>query len=85
MGNRPNTSIENKVKEKTCVVDGSREASTADAIIAEFVEIEAGSLHHGSVLGIKEHICLYIPCSRAPTIVEKGHVHDKQPRAESPY
>jgi hypothetical protein len=44
MGNRPNISIEKSVREKTCVVDGSLEASTADAIIAEFVDIDVGSL-----------------------------------------
>lgn len=43
-GKRPNTSIENNVSEKTCVVDGSREASTVEAISAELVEIEAGRL-----------------------------------------
>jgi hypothetical protein len=37
--------MENSVKEKTCVVDGSLEASTADAIIAEFVDMDVGSLH----------------------------------------
>lgn len=35
--------MEKRVKENTWVVDGSRDASTAEAIIAEFVEIEAGS------------------------------------------
>jgi hypothetical protein len=44
MGKRPNTSIENNVSEKTCVVDGNREASTVDAISAELVEMEAGKL-----------------------------------------
>jgi hypothetical protein len=44
MGNSPYISMENRVKEKTCVVDGNLEARTADAIIAEFVEIEAGNL-----------------------------------------
>jgi hypothetical protein len=46
MGNSPKISMEKRVNEKTCVVDGSREASTADAIIAELVEMEAGSLLH---------------------------------------
>jgi hypothetical protein len=36
--------MEKRVNEKTCVVEGSREARTADAIIAEFVDIEAGNL-----------------------------------------
>ena len=36
--------MENNVREKTCVVEGSRDARTADAIIAELVEIDAGSL-----------------------------------------
>lgn len=40
--------MENRVNEKTWVVDGRREASTADAIIAEFVDIEAGSLEAAS-------------------------------------
>jgi hypothetical protein len=44
MGNRPNISMEKSVRENTCVVDGSLEASTADAIIAEFVDIDVGSL-----------------------------------------
>ena len=45
MGNKPNTSIENSVKEKACVVEGSREASTVDAMSAELVEMDAGRLH----------------------------------------
>lgn len=44
IGSRPKISIEKRVKEKTCVVDGRREASTADAIMAELVDIEAGNL-----------------------------------------
>ena len=44
IGNKPKTSIENKVNENTCVVDGSRDASTVEAIIAELVEIDAGRL-----------------------------------------
>jgi hypothetical protein len=36
--------MEKSVKENTCVVDGRREARTVEAIIAEFVEIDAGSL-----------------------------------------
>jgi hypothetical protein len=36
--------MEKSVRENTCVVEGSREASTVDAIIAEFVEMDAGSL-----------------------------------------
>jgi hypothetical protein len=47
MGNRPNTSMENSVSEKTCVVDGSRDASTVEAIKAELVDIDAGSLLSG--------------------------------------
>lgn len=45
MGKRPNNSIENSVSEKTCVVDGKREASTVDAMSAELVEMEAGRLY----------------------------------------
>lgn len=44
IGNRPKISIENSVKENTCVVDGNREASTADAIMAELVDMDAGRL-----------------------------------------
>jgi hypothetical protein len=44
MGKRPNISIEKRVREKTCVVDGSLEARTADAIIAEFVDMDVGSM-----------------------------------------
>ena len=44
MGNRPNTSMENMVREKTWVVEGSREASTVDAMRAELVEMDAGRL-----------------------------------------
>jgi len=44
MGKRPNTSMEKREREKTCVVDGNREASTVDAMRAELVEIEAGRL-----------------------------------------
>jgi hypothetical protein len=46
MGKRPKTSMENRVRENTCAVDGRREARTVEAIIAEFVEIDAGSLQH---------------------------------------
>jgi hypothetical protein len=45
MGKRPKTSMEKSVREKTWVVEGSREASTVDAMSAEFVEIEAGRLY----------------------------------------
>lgn len=44
MGKSPNTSMEKRVNENTCVVEGRRDASTVDAINAEFVEIEAGKL-----------------------------------------
>jgi hypothetical protein len=44
MGKRPKISIEKSVNEKTCVVEDSLEARTADAIIAEFVDMEVGSL-----------------------------------------
>lgn len=36
--------MEKSVREKTCVVEGNREARTAEAIMAEFVDIEAGKL-----------------------------------------
>lgn len=36
--------MENNVNEKTCVVEGSRDASTVDAISAAFVDREAGNL-----------------------------------------
>lgn len=45
MGKRPKISIEKRVKEKTCVVDGNLDASTAEAIMAEFVDMEVGSLY----------------------------------------
>lgn len=44
IGNSPKTSMEKRVNEKTWVVEGRRDASTVDAIIAEFVEIDAGRL-----------------------------------------
>jgi hypothetical protein len=44
IGKRPKTSMEKRVREKTWVVEGRREASTVDAISAELVEMEAGSL-----------------------------------------
>lgn len=43
-GKRPNTSMLKRVRENTCVVEGSREASTVDAISAALVEREAGNL-----------------------------------------
>jgi hypothetical protein len=46
MGKRPKISIEKRVKEKTCVVEDSLEARTADAIMAELVDIEVGSLQY---------------------------------------
>ena len=45
MGNKPKTSIEKSVNEKTCVVDSRRDASTVDAINAEFVEMDTGRLY----------------------------------------
>lgn len=54
--------MEKRVKENTWVVDGSRDASTAEAIIAEFVEIEAGSLSRASA----GHRHLKITTYRAP-------------------
>jgi hypothetical protein len=48
MGNRPNISMEKSVREKTCVVDGNLDASTADAIMAEFVDIDVGNLDYTS-------------------------------------
>jgi hypothetical protein len=50
IGNSPKTSMENKVSENTWVVDGSRDASTVEAISAELVEMDAGRLLHISKL-----------------------------------
>lgn len=44
MGKRPKTSMEKRESEKTCVVDGNRDASTVEAMRAELVEMEAGRL-----------------------------------------
>lgn len=41
-GKSPKTSMEKRVREKTCPVVGSREASTVEAIKAAFVERLAG-------------------------------------------
>ena len=38
--------MEKSVSEKTWVVDGSRDARTADAIMAELVDMDVGSLHY---------------------------------------
>ena len=46
-GKRPKTSMLKRVREKTCVVVGSREARTVLAIRAAFVEREAGNLQIG--------------------------------------
>ena len=43
-GNRPKTSIEKSVREKTWVVELRREASTVEAMRAAFVESDAGNL-----------------------------------------
>lgn len=43
-GKRPNTSMEKRVREKTCVVEGRREARTVEAMRAALVEREAGNL-----------------------------------------
>lgn len=48
IGKRPNTSIEKRVRENTWVVEGSRDASTVDAISAELVDIDAGRLQQVS-------------------------------------
>jgi len=66
MGKRPNISIENKVREKTCVVEGSREARTADAIIAELVDMEVGSLEQISKQRSSQHLLPY--CTPGPPL-----------------
>lgn len=43
-GNKPKTSIENNVSEKTCLVEVRRDARTVDAMRAALVEREAGNL-----------------------------------------
>jgi hypothetical protein len=53
MGKRPKISIEKRVREKTWVVDGSLDASTAEAIMAEFVDMDVGSLYHMLALGVR--------------------------------
>ena len=42
-GNRPKTSIEKRVSEKTWVGLGKRDANTVDAMSAALVESEAGN------------------------------------------
>jgi 5S rRNA maturation endonuclease (ribonuclease M5) len=37
--------MENRVSEKTCVVEGRRDASTVEAMRAALVEREAGNLY----------------------------------------
>jgi len=44
IGNSPKTSMEKRVKEKTCVVDVRRDASTVDAMSAALVDKDAGNL-----------------------------------------
>lgn len=44
-GKRPKTSIEKRVREKTCVVEGRREARTVEAMRAALVDREAGNLY----------------------------------------
>jgi hypothetical protein len=62
IGKRPKISIEKRVKEKTCVVDGSLEASTAEAIIAEFVDMEVGSLQVALASFVKLSQCKLTVC-----------------------
>lgn len=44
-GKSPKTSMLKSVREKTCVVEGRREASTVEAMRAALVEREAGNLY----------------------------------------
>jgi 5S rRNA maturation endonuclease (ribonuclease M5) len=41
--------MEKRVNEKTCVVEGRRDASTVEAMSAALVEREAGNLFYKSV------------------------------------
>jgi hypothetical protein len=81
IGNRPNISMEKSVKEKTCVVDGSLEASTADAIIAEFVDMDVGNLCYRLVIAYRTKSKQYSLCTRTPTVIEEGNIDQEQPRA----
>jgi hypothetical protein len=78
--------MEKRVSEKTCVVDGRREARTADAIMAEFVDIEAGNLEtHDLAACILKRRVVLILCTCTSTVVKESNVHHKQPCTQRPY
>jgi len=68
-GKSPNTSMENRVRLNTCVVEGRREANTVDAINAAFVERDAGNSWR---------------CAFIATIVKREDINDHEPAAHGP-
>jgi hypothetical protein len=80
-GKRPKTSMLNRVRLNTWIVDGSREARTVLAIKAAFVESEAGNL----VELLAYSSCVkpggYILRLGASTIVKCEHIDTHQPAA----
>lgn len=79
-GNNPKTSIENRVREKTWVVEVSREARTVEAMRAAFVERVAGNLAMRSVslqfynLGANIRLMRNSLHSHASAIIEKEDI-----------
>jgi len=76
MGKSPKISIEKRVSEKTCVVDGSLDASTADAIMAELVDMEVGSLH--AMLALFAEVGnTHLLCAWTTTVVKESHIYQE--------
>ena len=48
--------MEKRVRLKTCVVEGRREASTVEAMSAAFVESEAGNLFSRALVSFRDCI-----------------------------
>ena len=65
-GNSPKTSILNRVRLKTWVVDGRREAKTVEAIRAALVESEAGNLRNKLVKSLTGSRVAYFASAPAP-------------------
>ena len=84
-GKRPKTSMLNRVRLNTWVVDGRREARTVLAIRAAFVESEAGNLWAMLAhFSLSVRIWDYVLRLRAGSIVECEHVDTHQPAAQRP-
>lgn len=74
----------NSVREKTSVVDVSRDASTVLAIRAAFVEREAGNLEARQFPSSSSYDLDDPLSSNSASIVKEEHINEHQPAAHGP-